>query len=74
MYQNLTDFMRTMESSPAQIADAVANQGFELDGLEEVKSLIQAKIDELHAYRVRLGLEGPGREGLGTEWYDWIVS
>lgn len=74
MYQNLTDYMRTQESTKQEIVDAIANNGWELDQLEEIKDLLQVKIDELKAYRVRLGLEGPGREGLGTEWYDWIVS
>lgn len=65
-FKDMADYMRTMDLSPNQIVDEIANIGFDVSQLEYIRRLLQVKIDELHAYMVLLGLEGPGVEGLGS--------
>lgn len=65
-FKDMADYMRTMDLSPNQIVDEIANIGFDVSQLEYIQRLLQVKIDELHAYMVLLGLEGPGVEGLGS--------
>lgn len=65
-FKDMADYMRTMDLSPNQIVDEIANIGFDVSQLEYIQRLLQVKVDELHAYMVLLGLEGPGVEGLGS--------